>query len=113
VWPRMLPRAGGDACDLAGSRPDGPVRLASNFDHYHPTAGDTDGPCPEGRVALSALAVHTSRPRIGHVSLANSRQCRERHGHETAAVLFPAVIAKVSASSLAVVTHLAGSLATG
>lgn len=38
---------------------------AWNFDHFYPLVGDTDGPCMEAWVTLSALAQATSRIRIG------------------------------------------------
>ncbi|MFT7650676.1 MAG: F420-dependent oxidoreductase-like protein [Candidatus Poriferisodalaceae bacterium] len=38
---------------------------AWNFDHFYPLMGDTDGPCMEAWVTLSALAQATSRIRIG------------------------------------------------
>lgn len=38
---------------------------AWNFDHFYPIAGDTDGPCLEAWVTLSALAQATDRIRIG------------------------------------------------
>jgi len=36
-----------------------------NFDHFYPLVGDTDGPCMEAWVTLSALAAMTNRVRIG------------------------------------------------
>lgn len=38
---------------------------AWNFDHFYPLRGDTDGPCLEAWVTLSALAQATSRIRVG------------------------------------------------
>ena len=38
---------------------------AWNFDHFYPIRGDTDGPCLEAWVTLSALAQATNRIRIG------------------------------------------------
>jgi F420-dependent oxidoreductase-like protein len=38
---------------------------AWNFDHFYPIRGDTDGPCLEAWVTLSALAQATTRIRIG------------------------------------------------
>jgi F420-dependent oxidoreductase-like protein len=38
---------------------------AWNFDHFYPIRGDTDGPCLEAWITLSALAQATSRIRIG------------------------------------------------
>ena len=38
---------------------------AWNFDHFYPLRGDTDGPCLEAWVTLSALAQATRRIRIG------------------------------------------------
>lgn len=38
---------------------------AWNFDHFYPLRGDTDGPCLEAWVTLSALAQATSRLRVG------------------------------------------------
>ena len=38
---------------------------AWNFDHFYPLVGDTEGPCLESWVTLSALAQMTSRIRIG------------------------------------------------
>ena len=38
---------------------------AWNFDHFYPIIGDSDGPCLEAWVTLSALAQATSRIRIG------------------------------------------------
>lgn len=35
------------------------------FDHFYPINGDTDGPCLEGWITLSALAQATSRVKIG------------------------------------------------
>ena len=36
-----------------------------NFDHFYPLVGDTEGPCMEAWVTLTALAARTSRVRIG------------------------------------------------
>ncbi|MFP3913255.1 MAG: LLM class F420-dependent oxidoreductase [Actinomycetota bacterium] len=38
---------------------------AWNFDHFYPIRGDTDGPCLEAWVTLSALAQATDRIRVG------------------------------------------------
>lgn len=38
---------------------------AWNFDHFYPLRGDTDGPCLEAWVTLSALAQATKRIRVG------------------------------------------------
>jgi len=38
---------------------------AWNFDHFYPIRGDTNGPCLEAWVTLSALAQATSRIRLG------------------------------------------------
>ncbi len=38
---------------------------AWNFDHFYPLRGDTNGPCLEAWVTLSALASATSRIRVG------------------------------------------------
>ncbi|HJS72543.1 MAG TPA: LLM class F420-dependent oxidoreductase [Acidimicrobiia bacterium] len=38
---------------------------AWNFDHFYPIRGDTDGPCLEAWVTLSALAQATERIRVG------------------------------------------------
>ena len=35
------------------------------FDHFYPIRGDTDGPCLEGWITLTALAQATSRLRLG------------------------------------------------
>ena len=35
------------------------------FDHFYPIRGDTDGPCLEGWVTLTALAQATRRLRLG------------------------------------------------
>lgn len=35
------------------------------FDHFYPIRGDTDGPCMEGWITLTALAQATSRLRLG------------------------------------------------
>jgi F420-dependent oxidoreductase-like protein len=37
------------------------------FDHFYPIVGDTDGPCLEGWVTLTALAQATTRIRIGNL----------------------------------------------
>jgi F420-dependent oxidoreductase-like protein len=37
------------------------------FDHFYPIVGDTDGPCLEGWVTLTALAQATGRIRIGNL----------------------------------------------
>jgi F420-dependent oxidoreductase-like protein len=58
AWDRMLEiwRAA-DEIDLYES--------AWNFDHFYPLRVDTDGPCLEAWVTLSALAQATSRIRLG------------------------------------------------
>jgi F420-dependent oxidoreductase-like protein len=58
TWDRMLQiwRAA-DEIDLYES--------AWNFDHFYPIRGDSDGPCLEAWVTLSALAQATDRIRIG------------------------------------------------
>lgn len=58
TWDRMLDiwRAA-DEIDLFES--------AWNFDHFYPIRGDTDGPCLEAWVTLSALAQATQRIRVG------------------------------------------------
>ncbi|HSJ84118.1 MAG TPA: TIGR03560 family F420-dependent LLM class oxidoreductase [Acidimicrobiia bacterium] len=58
TWDRMLEiwRAA-DEIDLYES--------AWNFDHFYPLRVDTDGPCLEAWVTLSALAQATSRIRLG------------------------------------------------
>lgn len=58
TWERMLDvwRAA-DEIDLFES--------AWNFDHFYPIRGDTDGPCLEAWVTLSALAQATKRIRVG------------------------------------------------
>ncbi|MGZ8755961.1 MAG: TIGR03560 family F420-dependent LLM class oxidoreductase, partial [Acidimicrobiia bacterium] len=38
---------------------------AWNFDHFYPIRGDTDGPCLEAWVTVSALAQATKRIRVG------------------------------------------------
>ena len=38
---------------------------AWNFDHFYPLRGDTNGPCLEAWVTLSALAQATNRIRVG------------------------------------------------
>ncbi len=45
------------------------IESAWNFDHFYPLWGDTDGPCLEAWVTLSALAQATSRLRIGPMVL--------------------------------------------
>jgi F420-dependent oxidoreductase-like protein len=58
TWERMLEiwRAA-DEIDLFES--------AWNFDHFYPIRGDTDGPCLEAWVTLSALAQATNRIKVG------------------------------------------------
>ena len=58
---------------------------AWNFDHFYPLVGDTDGPCLEGWVTLTALASATSRIRVG--CMVNGTPYRH-----------PAVIANMAAS---------------
>lgn len=36
-----------------------------NFDHFYPLVGDSNGPCMEAWVTLTALAAHTTRVRVG------------------------------------------------
>ncbi|NND83850.1 MAG: LLM class F420-dependent oxidoreductase [Acidimicrobiia bacterium] len=43
----------------------GVIDSAWVFDHFYPIFGDTDGPCFEGWVSLSALAQATSRLKVG------------------------------------------------
>ena len=58
TWDRMLEVwRTADEIDLFES--------AWNFDHLYPIRGDTDGPCLEAWVTLSALAQATSRIRVG------------------------------------------------
>lgn len=45
------------------------IESAWNFDHFYPLRGDTNGPCLEAWVTLSALAQATSRLRIGPMVL--------------------------------------------
>jgi F420-dependent oxidoreductase-like protein len=58
TWDRMLEiwRAA-DEMDVYES--------AWNFDHFYPIRGDSDGPCLEAWVTLSALAQATNRIRVG------------------------------------------------
>ena len=58
TWDRMLEVwQAADSIDLFES--------AWNFDHFYPIRGDTDGPCLEAWVTLSALAQATNRIRVG------------------------------------------------
>lgn len=58
TWDRMLEVwKAADEIDLFES--------AWNFDHFYPIRGDTDGPCLEAWVTLSALAQATDRIRVG------------------------------------------------
>lgn len=58
TWDRMLEVwKAADEIDLFES--------AWNFDHFYPLRGDTDGPCLEAWVTLSALAQATNRIRVG------------------------------------------------
>lgn len=58
TWDRMLEIwRTADEIDLFES--------AWNFDHFYPIRGDTDGPCLEAWVTLSALAQATKRIRVG------------------------------------------------
>jgi len=58
TWDRMLDLwRTADEIDLFES--------AWNFDHFYPIRGDTDGPCLEAWVTLSALAQATKRIRVG------------------------------------------------
>jgi F420-dependent oxidoreductase-like protein len=58
TWDRMLEVwTTADQIDLFES--------AWNFDHFYPLRGDTDGPCLEAWVTLSALAQATQRIRVG------------------------------------------------
>jgi len=56
-----------------------------NFDHFYPIFTDPEGPCFEGWTTLSALAMATSKARIGHLVNGNTY----RH---------PAVVAKMAAT---------------
>jgi F420-dependent oxidoreductase-like protein len=57
-WERML--------DIWRAADDIDVfETAWNFDHFYPISGDTDGPCLEAWVTLSALAQATRRIRVG------------------------------------------------
>jgi F420-dependent oxidoreductase-like protein len=58
---------------------------AWNFDHFYPIRGDTDGPCLEAWVTLSALAQATKRIRVG--TMVNGMHFRH-----------PAVIAAMASS---------------
>ena len=58
---------------------------AWNFDHFYPLVGDTDGPCMEAWVTLSALAQATNRIRVG--AMVNGIHYRH-----------PAVVANMAAS---------------
>jgi len=58
---------------------------AWNFDHFYPLVGDTDGPCMEAWVTLSALAQATTRIRVG--AMVNGIHYRH-----------PAVVANMAAS---------------
>ena len=42
------------------------------FDHFLPIWGDLEGPCLEGMVTLTALAMRTQRLRVGVLVLGNS-----------------------------------------
>ena len=58
TWDRMLEVwQAADSIDLFES--------AWNFDHFYPIRGDTDGPCLEAWVTLSALSQATNRIRVG------------------------------------------------
>jgi F420-dependent oxidoreductase-like protein len=58
TWPDMLDTwREGDRIELFES--------GWNFDHFYPIFSDSDGPCMEGWVTLSALAQATSRLRVG------------------------------------------------
>lgn len=58
TWDRMLDVwRTADEIDL--------IESAWNFDHFYPIRGDTDGPCLEAWVTLSALAQATKRIRVG------------------------------------------------
>lgn len=57
-WDRML-----EVWRAADARPV--FESAWNFDHFYPIRGDTDGPCLEAWVTLSALAQATERIRVG------------------------------------------------
>lgn len=58
TWERMLEVwKAADEIDLYES--------AWNFDHFYPIRGDTDGPCLEAWVTLTALAQATNRIRVG------------------------------------------------
>jgi F420-dependent oxidoreductase-like protein len=84
TWDRMLDVwQAADEIDLFES--------AWNFDHFYPIRGDTDGPCLEAWVTLSALAQATNRIRVG--TMVNGMHFRH-----------PAVLASM-ASSLDIVSE--------
>lgn len=58
TWERML--------EVWRAADQAPIfESAWNFDHFYPIRGDTDGPCLEAWVTLSALAQATERIRLG------------------------------------------------
>jgi len=59
---------------------------AWNFDHFYPLRGDTNGPCLEAWVTLSALAAVTKRIRVG--TMVNGMHFRH-----------PAILAAMAAST--------------
>src|SRR5215470_3554116 len=67
-----------------------------NFDHFFPIFTDPAGPCFEGWTALSALAQHTKKARIGH--LVNGNTYRN-----------PCVLAKMAST----LDHISGGLNLG
>src|ERR1700742_205080 len=60
TWPEML---------AVRREADGIERFESGwtFDHFYPIRGDSNGPCLEGWVTLTALAQATQRLRLGNL----------------------------------------------